>query len=543
MLNQSPWKVALILLVCLAGVILSLPSLFSHETVQRWPAFMPRNQISLGLDLQGGAYLLLEVDSNAVIHERMEGLTNDVRVALRGAGIGYQGLGVAGNAVTFRLTDPSQRDAATAALQPLNVAAGGGTGLSMFGAGALGGLELAIDSSSDGQFNVALSEAGRTSRITAAVTQSLEVVRRRIDELGTREASVQRQGENRIVVQVPGESSPESIKRLLGQTAKLTFHLVDMDTPISEAVAGRIPPGSMLLQGAEPGAGGQPMRYVVKRQVEVGGESLVDAQPTLQNNQPVVSFRFDSAGARKFGQATQANVGRLLAIVLDDRVISAPRVNEPILGGSGIISGNFTFQTATELAVLLRAGALPAPLNVVEERSVGPELGADSIRAGILASVVAAVLVAIFMVVYYGVFGVMANIALVVNLLLVFGIMSFLGATLTLPGIAGIVLVIGQAVDSNVLIYERIHEEIHHGRSPIASLDVGFNEALRTIVDSNVTSFIAGVALFIFGTGPIKGFAVTHCIGIITTMFTAVTFTRLLVAYWYKWRRPKVIPL
>jgi len=543
-LNQSPWKVTLVLLVCLAGLIFSFPNLFSRDTVDGWPGFMPKNQINLGLDLQGGAYLLLEVDSKAVVRERLEELTNEVRVALRGAGVGYQGLGTTGNAVTLTLTDPGQRDAAMAALTPLNVATTSGSGMSMFAPGTLGGMELDIREPGEGRITLALSEAGLSSRISAAVTQSLEIVRRRIDELGTREASVQRQGENRIVVQVPGESSPESIKRLLGQTAKLTFHFVDMDTPVSEARSGRLPPGSMLLDSNEPGVDGQPIQYVVKRQVVVGGESLVDAQPTLQNNQPVVSFRFDSAGGRKFGQATQQNVGQLLAIVLDNKVISAPRVNEPILGGSGIISGSFSFQSATELAVLLRAGALPAPLDVVEERSVGPELGADSIRSGVLACIVAAIAVFIFMVVYYGpVFGMIANVALVVNLVLVFATMSFLGATLTLPGIAGIVLVIGQAVDSNVLIYERIHEEVKNGRSPISALDVGFTEAMRTIVDSNVTSFIAGIALFIFGTGPVKGFAVTHCIGIITTMFTAVTFTRMVVAYWYIWRRPKVLPI
>ena len=544
MLNQPPWKVTLVLLVCLAGLVFSFPNLFSRETVAGWPGFLPKTQVNLGLDLQGGAYLLLEVDSTAVVKERLEELTNEVRIALRGASVGYQALGATGNAVTFRLTDPAQRNAALAAIGPLNSATGSASAGSLFAPGTLGGQELDVQEQGDGRIAVALSESGTASRISSAVGQSLEIVRRRIDELGTREASVQRQGENRIVVQVPGESSPESIKRLLGQTAKLTFHLVDLETPVSEAKAGRIPPGSMLLPGDEPGANGQPVEYVVQRQVVVGGENLVDAQPTMQTNQPVVSFKFDSTGARKFGQATQQNVGKLLAIVLDNKVISAPRVNEPILGGSGIISGNFTFQSATELAVLLRAGALPAPLDVVEERSVGPELGADSIRSGILACIVAGIAVAIFMLVYYGiVFGLIANIALIVNLILVLAIMSFLGATLTLPGIAGIVLVIGQAVDSNVLIYERIHEEVKNGRSPIASLDVGFNEALRTIVDSNVTSFIAGIALFIFGTGPVKGFAVTHCIGIVTTMFTAVTFTRIVVAYWYKWRRPRVIPL
>jgi preprotein translocase subunit SecD len=368
-------------------------------------------------------------------------------------------------------------------------------------------------------------------------------VRRRIDEVGTREPTIQRQGESRILVQVPGEKDPESIKRLLGQTAKLTFHLVDLDTSVEQALAGNLPPGSELMRMEDPDQPGQADQIVVRKRVEVSGESLTDAQPTFQDNQPVVSFRFDSAGARKFGNATRDNVGQLLAIVLDNKVISAPRIREPILGGSGVISGSFTTQSANELAVLLRAGALPAPLEIVEERSVGPDLGADSIEAGEIACVVAFGLVTVFMLVYYGTFGLIANIALVANLVLIVGALSALQATLTLPGIAGIVLTVGMAVDSNVLIFERIREEARLGKSPLNAVDSGFREAMRTIIDANVTTLIAAVLLYIFGSGPVRGFAVTLGVGIVTTLFTATALSRLMVATWVRRTRPAMLPV
>jgi protein-export membrane protein SecD len=342
---------------------------------------------------------------------------------------------------------------------------------------------------------------------------------------------------------VPGEKDPDSIKRLLGQTAKLTFHLVDMETSPEQALAGNLPPGSVLLPSDEGDRTGGAMQYVVRKRVEVSGESLVDAQPTYYQNQPVVSFRFDSVGGRKFGNITRDHVGELLAIVLDDRVISAPRIDEPILGGSGIIRGSFTVQEANELAVLLRAGALPAPLEIVEERTVGPDLGADSIQAGKVAGVVAFIVVTAFMAIYYGFFGLIADVALVINLLLMVAALSVLQATLTLPGIAGIVLTMGMAVDSNVLIYERIREEARIGRTPIAAVDAGFREALRAIVDANLTTLIAAVLLYAFGSGPVRGFAVTLGIGIVTTMFTAITATRLMVATWLWRTRPAMLPV
>lgn len=529
----TPWRIAVVVGLCLLGLLTTLPNVLPRDILASLPDWLPKRQITLGLDLQGGSHLLLEVDTAALVRERLENLVSDVRRVLRPAQIGYRGLGVHGDTVTLTLTDPAKQDAALEKLAELNPL------LQMIGfsTGALRELEIEAD---QGRLTLRLSERGREQLIESAVQQSLEVVRRRIDELGTREPTIQRQGENRILVQVPGEHDPGRIKRLLGETARLTFHLVDMETSVQDALAGRLPPDSMVLPSAE---GEGATHYVVKRKVELSGEHLVDAQPSFQNNQPVVSFRFDATGAKLFGKITQENVGRLFAIVLDGKVISAPRIREPILGGSGIIEGGFTVETANELAILLRAGALPAPLNVVEERSVGPELGADSVRAGAIASIVSLVLVAGFMVAYYGLFGLFADLALIANMILIIGALSALSATLTLPGIAGIVLTIGMAVDSNVLIFERIREELRAGKTPIAAIESGFSQALRAVVDANLTTLIAALVLFQFGTGPVKGFAVTLSIGVLTTMFTAVTLTRLVIWAWYARRRPATIPL
>ena len=525
MLRFPSWKIALILGICLVGFVLSLPNLFPREQMQRLPDWLPHDQINLGLDLQGGSHLLLEVDIRAVVEERLETLVDDIRSILRPARIGYRGLGVRGDAATFTLTDPASAGEAVALLDDLNP-----NPLAR---------EIEVVEGEGGRIEARVTESAVRELQDSAVRQSLEIVRRRIDEVGTREPTIQRQGEDRILVQVPGEKDPESIKRLLGQTAKLTFHLVDLETPLQQALAGNLPPGSMLLPSTEEGQG----QIVVRKRVEVSGESLVDAQPTFQQNEPVVSFRFDTAGGRKFGNVTREHVGELLAIVLDDKVISSPRIREPILGGSGVISGSFTVQSANELAVLLRAGALPAPLEIVEERSVGPDLGADSIAAGEIAGVVALVLVMGLMSFYYGLFGVAACVALVVNLILIMGVLSALQATLTLPGIAGIVLTIGMAVDANVLIFERIREEVRGGRSPISAIDAGYREAMRTIIDANLTTLIAAVLLYAFGSGPVRGFAVTLGIGIITSMFTAISLTRLMVASWMRRTRPAVLPV
>jgi preprotein translocase subunit SecD len=525
MLRFPAWKIAVILGVCLLGVVLSLPNLFPREQMQRLPDWLPHEQINLGLDLQGGSHLLLEVDIQAVVKERLETLLDDIRSILRPARIGYRGLGVRGDAATLTLTDPASADQAVSLLRDLNP-----NPLAP---------EVEIVQEDGGRIDVRLTESTIRDLQDSAVRQSLEIVRRRIDEVGTREPTIQRQGEDRILVQVPGEKDPESIKRLLGQTAKLTFHLVDLDTPVQQALAGNLPPGSELLPSDEPGGG----EVVVRKRVEVSGENLIDAQPSFQNNQPVVSFRFDTAGGRKFGNVTREHVGDLLAIVLDNKVISSPRIREPILGGSGVISGNFTVQSANELAVLLRAGALPAPLEIVEERSVGPDLGADSIAAGEIAGIVALVLVMGLMTLYYGLFGVAACVALMVNLILIIGVLSALQATLTLPGIAGIVLTIGMAVDANVLIFERIREEVRGGRSPLNAIEAGYREAMRTIIDANLTTLIAAVLLYAFGSGPVRGFAVTLGIGIVTSMFTAISLTRLMVVTWMRRTRPAALPV
>jgi preprotein translocase subunit SecD len=391
-------------------------------------------------------------------------------------------------------------------------------------------------------FRLTPTEPSIVERIRQAVEQSVQIVEKRVNELGTVEPSIQRQGVDRVLVQVPGLQDPSRLKELLGKTAKLTFRLVDQTVPIDQALRGQVPPDSELLKSTK-AENNQP--YVIEKRVVVSGEDLTDAQPGFdqRNGEPIVSFKFNNNGARRFAQITQENVGKPFAIVLDNEVISAPVIREPILGGSGQISGSFTVQAANDLAILLRAGALPAPLQIIEERTVGPGLGQDSIEKGKMSSYVGAAMVIIFMFLTYGLFGLFANIAVAINVAMIFGVLSLLNATLTLPGIAGIVLTVGIAVDSNVLIYERIREEVRGGRSPIMAIDAGFARALATILDSNITTFIAAAVLFFIGTGPVRGFAVTLGIGIVTTVFTAYTLTRLIVAMWVRWWRPKTVPI
>ncbi|MCB2053541.1 MAG: protein translocase subunit SecD [Geminicoccaceae bacterium] len=536
MLHYPRWKMITVAVVLAFGLLFSLPNLLDRETARGLPDWLPKSQINLGLDLQGGSHLLLQVEASDLIAERLENLRNEVRLALRKARIGHRQT-VRDGQLIVSLTDPAQEAAALEAIEPLN------TDLAASGFGGPTARTYDIQAAEGGRIRIAMTDTAREQQITSAVTQSIEVVRRRIDAMGTREPTIQRQGDDRILVQVPGEQNPERLKSLLGTTARMTFHLVDLDASVQDALAGRVPPGSMLLEADESNRGG-PEHYVVDRTVELSGENLVDSQPTVdQNNMPAVSFRFDNAGARKFGALTQEHTGALFAIVLDDKVISAPRIREPILGGSGIITGSFTFEEANELAVLLRAGALPAPLTILEERTVGPDLGADSVAAGEIASVIGLVAVIAFMGIYYGTFGWFANVSLIANIVLILASMSVLQATLTLPGIAGIVLTIGMAVDANVLIFERIREEVKRGRTPLAATDTGFAEAMRTIIDANVTTLIAAVILFQFGTGPIKGFAVTLSIGIATSMFTAIMVTRLLIMWWFSRHRAAPVPL
>ena len=536
MLYFAKWKIGLVLVLCLAGLAFAAPNFVPERSAASLPTWLPHKQINLGLDLQGGSHLLLEVEVDAVIVERLEALVDSIRTELRRERIGYTGLGVAdGRAVTVRIREADRVDRAVELIRDL----GNPTAPDIFGQG--GGVDIEVSADSNALVTVSLTEQAIRDRKRSAVEQSIEIVRRRVDEVGTREPTIQRQGEDRILTQLPRVKDPDRIKRLLGKTAKLTFHLLDTTTPVADARAGRIPPGSRLLEAdtQEEGAA----EYVVRKRVYVSGENLVDSQPTYDQGRPVVSFRFDAVGGKRFGDVTKENVGRPLAIVLDGKVISAPQIREPILGGSGIITGSFTAQQANDLAVLLRAGALPAPLKILEERTVGPDLGADSIRAGKIAGVLAFVFVMVFMGMAYGRFGVAADVALLVNVALIAGALSLLQATLTLPGIAGIVLTIGMAVDANVLVFERIREEIRTGKTPFAAVEAGYRRALTTIVDANVTTLIAAILLFEFGSGPVKGFAVTLAIGIVTSMFTAITVTRLMIAQWLHRRRPAALPI
>jgi preprotein translocase subunit SecD len=534
MLYFTRWKAATILLTALVICLFAVPNFLPEKMVQSWPKWAQRHVV-LGLDLQGGSHILLEVDSNAVRKEKLEVLRDDVRRVLRDARVGYTGLVVRGNSVEVRIREGSNFDQALEKLRELSQPLGGLLGASS------GQRSLDISTEAGSLVRLTLTEPAITERIRQSVEQSIQIIERRVNELGTVEPLIQRQGIDRILVQVPGLQDPTRLKELLGKTAKLDFRMVDVSIPAEQAAQGRIPPDSEILYSST-----QPRTpYLVEKRILVSGADLTDAQPGFdqRTSEPIVSFRFNTSGARKFAQVTQENVGKPFAIILDNQVISAPVIREPILGGSGQISGSFTVESANDLAILLRAGALPAPLTIIEERTVGPGLGQDSIAKGKLSSYVGAAMVIVFMFVTYGLFGLFANIAVAINVAMIFGILSMLNATLTLPGIAGVVLTVGIAVDSNVLIYERIREEVRAGRTPINAIDAGFTRALATILDSNITTFIAAAVLFYIGTGPVRGFAVTLGIGILTTVFTAFTLTRLIVAYWVRWRRPQRVPI
>ena len=534
MLRFSKTKIALTLGTVLIGLLLAVPSMMSRESrdafrvaIPSWvPAWMvPTRAIVLGLDLQGGSHILLEVDAADLSRTQVLGLRDDVRRVLRETNSTPDGgIQLAGRGVQLRIADPAARSRAVPKLrelsQPITNAILGQTGAR----------NVDITESSDGLIQMNLTEQGLTDRTRRAVDQSIEVIRKRVDQLGTTEPSIQRQGADRILVQLPGVQDPQRLKEIIGKTAKLEFRLLG-DT------------GSVdTEQLPSDDAGGQ--RVSVERRTIVDGGDLTDAQPAFDSrtNEPIVNFRFNLRGAARFGEATTQNVGRPLAIVLDQRVISAPRILQPITGGQGQISGRFSVQQANDLSVLLRSGALPARLPFVEERTIGPGLGRASIEAGKLATYVATAFVVVFMFATYGVFGFIANIALIVHVGLIFGLMSILEATLTLPGIAGIVLTIGTAVDSNVLIYERIREEARAGRSIVSAIQAGFERAFATIIDSNSTMAIAALILFFMGSGPVRGFAVVFLLGILTTVITAVTMTRMMIALWYAYARPKALP-
>jgi preprotein translocase subunit SecD len=532
MLYFTRWKALAIILTALVVCLCAVPNFFPEATVKAWPKWAQRHLV-LGLDLQGGSHILLEVDSNSVKKDKLDQVRDDVRRTLRDAKIGYTGLAVRNDSVEVRVKDTDLQNALTK-LRELSQPLGGLLGTS-------GQRSLEVSDAGGGLIRLTVPPAAITERVRQSVEQSIQIVERRVNELGTVEPLIQRQGADRILVQVPGLQDPTRLKELLGKTAKLDFRMVDLTVPADQALQGRAPPDSEVLMSST----SPKTPYVIKKQVLVSGGDLTDAQPGFdqRTGEPIVSFRFNTSGSRKFAQATSENVGQPFAIVLDNEVISAPVIREPITGGSGQISGSFTVQAANDLAILLRAGALPAPLTIIEERTVGPGLGQDSIEKGELAAYVGSIMVIVFMLVTYRLFGVFANIAVAINVAMIFGVLSLLNATLTLPGIAGIVLTVGIAVDSNVLIYERIREELRGGRNAISAIDAGFKRALPTILDSNITTFIAAAVLFYIGTGPVRGFAVTLGIGIITTVFTAFLLTRLIVAGWVRWKRPQSVPI
>ena len=535
MLYFSRWKAIAVLSIAVVICLFAVPNFFPSQVVARWPEWAQRH-IVLGLDLQGGSHILLEVDVNDVRQQRLDQIRDDVRRVLRDAKIGYTDLAIRGTTVQVRIREGSDFQLALSKLRELAIPLGGILG-------GTGQRSLEVSDAGGGLVRLTVTEAAMNERIRQVVEQAIPIIERRINEMGLVEPTVQRQGIDRILVQVPGLGDPQRLLDLIGRTAKLEFRLVDMSMSAQDALATRPPPDSEVLY--EKTASGQRMPVLVQKQVMVSGADLTDAQASFdqQTGEPIVLFRFNAAGARRFGQVTTENVGRPFAIVLDGEVISAPVIRQPITGGSGQISGNFTVESANNLAILLRAGALPAKLTPIEQRVVGPGLGQDSIEKGKLASYAGAVLVVVFMFVTYGLFGSFANLAVAVNVAMIFGVLSLLNATLTLPGIAGIVLTVGIAVDSNVLIYERIREEVRSGRSAISAIDAGFSRALATIQDSNITTFIAAAVLFVIGTGPVRGFAVTLGIGIMTSLFTAFTLTRLIVATWVQLQRPKTVPI
>ena len=525
------WKIFSIIAVCLTGIIFALPNILPPHLYAQLPQAFQKT-VNLGLELRGGSHLQFEVDLKEVEKDQLLNILDEVRASLRKEQIGYAGLSInqQQKSVVFSLRDAKgdTRDKALKVLRKIDTHA-------------------TMDITPEGKGNIALSQESMDQRNRSAVEQSIEVVRRRIDETGTKEPLIQRQGNDRIIVQLPGVEDPGEVKRLIGTTAKMTFRMVDEEAGPVQISAngiprGNVPSGSEILKLEE--KEGKPSYIIVKKQIGISGDNLIDAQATFAHDSgtPAVSLKFNAVGARKFAELSGNNIGRRFAIVLDDKVISAPVFRGLIPNGEGQISGNFTTQEANDLSLLLRAGALPAPLHVIEERTVGPSLGADSIRSGQLATVLAFILVAIFMAMNYALFGVFADVALAFNLILLFAALSLLQATLTLPGIAGIALTIGMAVDANVLIYERIKEELRNGLRPLAAIEAGYARAITTIVDSNLTTLIGAAVLFEFGTGPIRGFAVTLSLGIVISLFSSISLTRLIIVTWLR-RRSSVSSL
>jgi preprotein translocase subunit SecD len=536
MLDFPLWKRVWLWGVTLFFALAAVPSLVSL-TGAKWPAALPNPMVNLGLDLAGGSHILLEADPRQVAAQRLETMEEAARNVLRTAEprIRIGDISTSNNRLSFMLEDPSQVDAARDLLEPLTT-----------GAGLTGQRDWTIQVVDGSRFVLSQTRAGLDLAVSNAMESATEVVRKRIDALGTREPTIIRQGQDRIVVQVPGLQDPQQLKELLGQTAELEFKLVDLTALQSDIEQGIAPPGSEIVPYAET-ANGAGTAIAVQRLGGIRGNSLTNAQQTFdpQTNEPVVNITFDPQGGARFARLTSENVGKPFAIILDGEVLSAPNINEPIFGGSAVISGGFTVESANNLAISLRSGALPVDLTVIEERTVGPDLGADSIEKGAIALLVGLGALMAFMIATYGRFGVYTCIALTLNILMILGVMALFGplAALTLPGIAGLVLTVGAAVDANVLINERIREERARGRRVVQAVESGYKEASRAIFDANITNTIAAVIMFLFGTGPIRGFAVVLMIGIVTSVFTAVTLTRMWVAGWLRRERPTDIVL
>ncbi|MBL4839173.1 MAG: protein translocase subunit SecD [Kordiimonadaceae bacterium] len=534
MLNFPRWKVVMILGVVLWGVLTALPNFLSESQRAALPGFMPSDTLNLGLDLQGGVHLLWGAQTEDVVTARLNNIADQIRDIRRSEkGLNFRKIRIEGQSVLFEITKEEMLPLAQEKLQPLTLSTTGAANPLLGG----GVQEMTLENEGK-TFTLTLTEQGIAVQKRDAIARAMGVMRKRVDPDGTKEITLQPQGGDRIILEVPGANDPEAIKKLIGKTAKLSFHDVVTGLSQSDIAKGRLRPRQKLLPLSDGGA------LVINERVIVSGDDLTDAKPSSdQNGRPAVSFTFNTAGSRRFANHTRKNIGRPFAIVLDGQIISAPTIQAAILGGSGIITGAGNVAETTELATLLKAGALPVKLTVLAERTVGPDLGADSIEAGSLAAIIGFIAVIIYMVLSYGKFGLAANVALITNLILIFGALSLLQATLTLPGIAGIVLTIGMAVDANVLIFERIREEQRAGKKPFQAMEQGYGQAFSTIIDANITTFIAAIVLYMLGTGPVQGFAVTLAIGILTSVFTAVLLARLILSTWLKRTRPTRLPI
>ena len=534
MMNLARWKVILVVLATVLGLLFTLPNLLPAKVRASLPPFMPSSTLHLGLDLQGGSRLLYSVDTAALRNEHLTNMVEDIRNSFRDKNILSSDLAVTNGEIGVRITDASQLNDATTLLRRTL-----GTSLP----GNSNARDVTVSVAPNQRIVVAFVPEAFDAEASSAVEQNIEVIRRRIDQMGTKEPEINRQGKDRIVIEAAGENDPDRLKSVIGQTAKLTFQMVDEAANPEDIAAGRVPPGDEVLVSTD----GIAPQYLVKKRTPITGEMLTSAQPGFDQqggSGALVSFRMNSLGATRFADITRHNVGKRFAIVLDKKVISAPNILGPITGGSGQITGHFTTESATDLAVLLRAGALPAPMKVEEQRTVGAELGADAVKAGTTSAIVGLIATMIFMLLIYGgLFGGISLIALAVNAVMIIGVMSFTQATLTLPGIAGLILTLAVAVDANVLIYERMRDELRSGKNLISSMEAGFGRAWGTIFDANMTHIFSAAIMFSLGSGPVKGFAWTLLIGVFTTVFSAVLVTQVLLGWWFKTARPKTLPI